>query len=138
MQLEELVLSYGAHNAEAKDLKKVCDAENAQIKEIMVSDGLTEFTSGIYTAKYSVSKQESLNEEKALEILKKDWMNRNLGRDIHKDCPYIKTKEYIDMDALETVLYKGDIPQETLVELDGCRIVKEIPKLTIVKAKGDK
>jgi len=133
MTLEELVTSYGGHNAEAKALKKVCDTENAEIKRLMVADKLTNFTAGGYTAKYSVSKQESLNEDKALEILKKDWSSRNGDT----ECPYIRTKEYIDMDVLESVLYKGELPQGVVADLNNCRITKEIPKLTITIAKDE-
>lgn len=130
-KLEELVASYGKHNADAKELKKVCDTENAEIKKLMVSDNLTNFSANGYTVKYSVSKQESLNEDKVLDILKRDWEIRGNGA----ECPYIKTKEYIDMDMLESVLYKGEIPQDVMAELNTCRITKEIPKLTVVKDK---
>ena len=107
---------------------------NTEIKQIMEKDGLTEYTSDEYTVKKSVSVSESMNEEEMLKVLKADWAKRYGSM----ECPYIKTKQYVDMDVLESVLYAGELPQETVVALDKCRITKETVKLTLSKSKQSK
>ena len=133
--LEELVESYGTHNNEFGILKKVCESEKAQIKDSMKTQGITEKVAGGWKVSYSVRENETINEEQMLQILKKDWVAR-YGEDI--PCPYIKTREYIDMDALEPVLYANEIPQSTLLELDACRNVTEVVTLRCTKAKKAK
>ena len=135
LTLDELIESYGSHNAEFGSLKKVCDHEKEQIKQSMLTQGLPEKTAGGWRVTCTTSTRETLNEEQLLQILKKDWLAR-YGEDI--PCPYIKTREYIDMDVLETVLYADELPKATLLEMDACRIVSEVVTLRCSKAKPKK
>ena len=77
---------------------------------------------------YGVTKKESLDEDKLLVALKK----------YAPDPKCIKTREYIDMDILENEIYHDRLPSEALAAMVGCRNVKEIPTLTIKKAKKGK
>lgn len=77
---------------------------------------------------YSITKRESLDEDKLLVQLKK----------YAPDTQCIKTKEYIDMDVLENELYHDKLSSEALAAMDTCRNVKEIPTLNIRKAKKGK
>ena len=133
-KLETLVNSYGEHNYEKNALKKVCDTENAEIKEIMTKENLKEFSTDTYTAKISVTEDDVMNEDAMLKVLKKDW-SKKYGS---MECPYIKTKEYVDMDVLESVMYAGELSKETMLELDKCKSVKTTVKLTISKVKKSK
>lgn len=135
--LDELIEQYGDHNADFGSLKKICDAEKSQIKDLMSSAGLKEKTVGQWKVSYIVSERESLDEEKLLKILIRDWTKRY---DDTTPCPYIKTKQYIDMDILESVLYAGEIPNDVLVKMDECRNVTEVITLKCnkVKSKEDK
>ena len=135
LTLDELIESYGSHNAEFGSLKKVCDHEKEQIKQSLLSQGLSEKTSGGWKVTCTTTTRESLNEELMLQILKKDWESR-YGEDV--PCPYIKTREYIDMDVLETVLYADELPKATLLEMDACRNVTEIVTLRCNKVKAKK
>lgn len=134
MNLEELIPIYGDHNSEFNSLKKICASENEEIKKLMSKENLTEKSYGGYKVTYSVSERESLNEDAMLEILKEDWEKNHKN----EDCPYIKTKEYIDMDELEKALYSNSIDNDVLVALDGCRTVSEVVTLRCHKQKkGD-
>ena len=133
-KLDKLVSEYGEKHYEELALKKVCGEMNTEIKQIMEEDNLDAYTSGEYTVKRSVSVSESMNEEEMLKVLKADWTARYGSM----ECPYIKTKEYVDMDILESVMYAGELSEETIVALDKCRITKETVKLTLSKSKKSK
>lgn len=132
LTLDKLIETYGDHNHEFSSLKKVCDSEKAQIKDLMSAAGLREKTVGNWKVSYIVSERETLDEEKLLKILIKDWTSRY---DDTTPCPYIKTKQYIDMDILESVLYAGEIPNDVLLKMDECRNVTEVITLKCTKAK---
>lgn len=133
-KLDTLIEQFGNHNADFNSLKKICDSEKSQIKEIMDTEGIKEQTSGGWKVNYIVSERETMNEDLMLSILQNDWVTRYGSI----PCPYIKTKEYVDMDALEAVLYAGEIPNETLLELDKCRTVTTVTSLRCTKAKKSK
>lgn len=135
LTLDELITSYGNHNAEYGSLKKVCDSEKEQIKKSMLVQGLPEKTAGGWKVTCTTTTRESMNEEQLLQVLKKDW-EAQYGTEI--PCPYIKTREYVDMDVLESVLYAGEISQATLLEMDACRSVTEVVTLRCSKAKPKK
>ena len=132
--LKDLITSYGAHNTEFKALKKVCDGEKEQIKKSMLTQGISEQSAGGYKVTCTTTKRESLNEEQLLQVLKRDWEIR-YGESV--PCPYIKTREYVDMEVLETVLYANELPQSTLLELDSCRTSTEVVTLRCSKAKKE-
>lgn len=125
MELKELVESFGKHDEQFKELKKICDSEKESIKEMLTSSGKDEESAGEYKVVKSVRHTDSFNEEKAIEILK--------ARGI---TSVIKTKEYIDMEALENAGYSGEVDKETLLKLDTCRTTKETVTLTCKKIKS--
>ena len=126
-RLDALIPQYAANKAELEDYKKICDKENAIIKSIMADMDEPTYEAGGYKATYSVSERTSMNEEMLLEIA------HNYG------IPnIIKTKEYIDFDALENAIYKGDIPKEALLEMDKAKEVKEVVTLRVTKIKKKK
>lgn len=131
--LDELVTSFGAHNAEFGDLKKTCDKEKAEIKDIMLALGQSQKTAGGWTVTCTPSTRETMNEEQLLQVLKENW-EKQFGT----DCPYIKTREYVDMEALEAGIYAGEVSTETLLEMDKCRNVTEVVTLRCCKAKPKK
>jgi len=131
---DALVADYGQIDEKAKELKKIQDSEKEEIKKRMSEQNISSHTAGGYTVTKVVSNREKLNEDKALVILKQDWVSKYGSM----ECPYIKTREYIDMDALEAVLYAGEIDKETLKRLDACREVTEVVALKCTKAKPKK
>lgn len=124
--LDELIPQYAANKAEADSYKKICEKENANIKAIMKDFVVTEYVAGDYKATYSVSTRETLNEDKLLEIAH------------HFGIPEIvKTKEYIDFDALEKAIYDGKISDDILMEMDKAKEVKEVVTLRVTKKKKE-
>lgn len=128
-QLKEWASEYVVAKATEGKLKKQIENLNANIKQSMELDKLNEveLDDGAKVC-YSITKRESLDEEKLLAQLKKYAPNTQ--------C--IKTKEYIDMDILEGEIYHDKLSSEALAAMDTCRNVKEIPTLTIKKAKKGK
>ena len=124
--LDELIPRYAANKAEADSYKKLCEKENAEIKSIMKSFVVQAYQAGGYKASYSVSKRESMNEEMLLQIAH-----------MHGIPEIVKTKEYIDYDALEHAIYNGQISDEVLMEMDKAKEVKEVVTLRVSKVKAE-
>lgn len=128
--LDELIPRYAMNKNELDSYTKICKNENEQIKARLVEIGENEYTAGGYTVKRVVAVKESMNEAKLLEVLRQNGI----------DAP-IKTKEYVDMDALEAYLY-NNVPSADLArQLESCRTTSETVQLRLSKAKvskGDK
>lgn len=122
--LDELIPRYAINKAEADSYKKICDRENAQIKAVMADFAVQQYEAGGYKATYSVSTRESMNEDKLLEIAH-----------IYGIPEIVKTKEYIDFDALEDAIYNNRISNEILMEMDKAKEVKEVVTLRVTKKK---
>lgn len=122
--LDNLIPVYYDDKKNLDFYKKQCDAGNAKIKELMAQQGLKDYEVNGITAKYIVQNKEKMNEEALLKLLKEKGYT-----DI------IKTKEYVDMDALENALYHDEIDKDTVVSMDKCREVQEVIQLRISKKK---
>lgn len=127
LTLDELIPVYAENKADLDKIKKVCEAQNTEIKQKLEELGEDEYTAGGYVVKRTVSTRESMNEERLLEMMKK-----------HKIPGVIKTKEYVDMDALESYLYSSILFDDVAADLDSCREVKEVVQLRISKEKKKK
>ena len=128
-ELKELAQVYVYHKAELDLLKKKVDKINADIKAAMEKAKLNEVvTESGAIVKYGITRKESLDEEMLLGKLK----------ELVPDTECIKTKEYIDMDVLESEIYHGYLSKEALQAMDKCTSVKLTPVLTISKAKKGK
>ena len=125
-QLRKRVNEYVADKAELGPLEKKVDSNNTAIKQLMELLGKDEIEAdnGLRVV-YGVSKTETLDEEKLLVMLK----------DLVPDTPCIKTKEYIDMDILESEIYHGRVSDDVMCALDACRETKEKVTLNIRKPK---
>lgn len=124
-ELAKLIDEFG----EFKQSEKVYKKHNDTIKTLMGENNLSEFTTEKFKASYTLEKRESMNMEMLLELLKAE-----LG-DYATELGVIKTREYIDEDALENALYHENIDSEVLLKMDKCKEVKRIPKLRITKIK---
>lgn len=123
-KLDTLIPQYAENKSMLDDYKKICDKENKQIKELMTDDT---YEAGGYKATKSVQIRESLNEDRLLAIASQHRVFRDIG--------IIKTKEYVDMEALESAIYKGMLDKEALMEIDKCRESKEVVTLRVTKIK---
>ena len=126
--LDSLIPQYAANKREKDGYEKLCAAENAQIKAIMQDYVVQHYEAGGYKATYTIQKRETVDEEMLLEILKRSGECEGI----------IKTKEYIDFDALENAIYNGRIPEDVVLEMDAATEVKEIPTLKVTKIKEKK
>ena len=115
---------------ESKDrenaLKKANNALSENIKSYMGEHNISSADSDKYTATLTKTDKESLNEDLVIEIIKE-----NLGGALLASV--IKTKEYIDEDALEKLVYNGDFDINKLAK---AKIVKSTFTLRVTKKKG--
>lgn len=126
-ELEKLIPVYYDNKQNLDFYKKECDAGNAEIKKLMAEQKIKDYEVDGIVAKYIIQNKESMNEEALLKLLKeKGYTN------------VIKTKEYVDMDALENALYHDEIDKDTVVEMDKCKEVKEVIQLRVSKKKVKK
>lgn len=123
--LDNLIPQYAENKGILDDYKKICDDENKQIKELMDEGS---YEAGGWKATKIVQQRESMNEDKLLDVLR----HYTFGADV------IKSKPYVDMDALESLIYKGKLSKEVLMEIDKCRESKEVVTLRISKIKEKK
>ena len=131
VEFEALIGSFGRHDSEEKELKKICDDEKSKIKEIMKSNAIDRASGGGFNVTYSTSTSESMDNAKAMSILKSYW------KEEHGDepCPYIKTIEVLDERTVESALYNKSLPDKTLAALSGCITTKVIETLRCSRAK---
>ena len=125
-ELWGLIDKYYVDKAESDEKKKQVEQENKQIK-----DGMVELESDVvetenYKATRSVSIRTSIDEEAWLRVLKEQ-----------ADLPegIIKTKEFVDMDALEDAIYNGNISKEVLLKLNEHKKDTEVVTLKVTKLK---
>ena len=107
---------------ELDNFKKSTEKYNKEIKDLMQKLNTTEHvTDNGLVAKMSVQKRESFNEDLLLSKI------RSL------EVPgIIKSKEYVDMDALENAIYNGELDA---TELASCRVTKEVITLKVNERK---
>ncbi len=129
IELKDRILQYAKQKEEFDALKKDCDAQSKQIKEIMVADGVEELEVEGYKASCIVSSRDTINEEMLLNIIERS--------DIDIDG-LIKTRSYVDTDVLERAIYNDEIPHDLLLEMDKARESKEVVTLRVVKKKEKK
>ena len=127
MDLNTALVKYLMDKTALDELKKEVDEQNSGIKREMEKQNITEYTVDGITAKYIVAKKESFNEAKLLQVLKE-----------HDCTDVIKTKEYVDMDALENALYHNEISTDVIMEMDKCKETKETIQLRVTKKGGKK
>jgi len=125
--LEKLVESYIVNKRNEEDFKKQASAENTQIKELMHEYNLTEVSTSLGTAKITEQEKVTFIEDKLIEFLK----SNNIADDI------VKTKEYVDFDALESAIYHGKISDELVQSMSDCQEKKVTTVLRISKKKGE-
>ena len=125
--LDELIPQYAFNKGELDSYTKLCKEENERIKAQLVELGEDEYSAGGYTVKRIVAVKESMNEAKLLEVLRQNGIDAA-----------IKTKEYVDMDALEAYLYNNAPSAELARQLEGCRTTSETVQLRLSKAKTRK
>ena len=129
-KLDRLIPQYGENKQQLDMYDKRCKEDNKAIKDIMTDLVLERYIAGGYRVVRSVTVRESMDEDLLLDILK-----QNCATDQLKNL--IKTKEYVDMDALEKALYNGEIDKDTILAMDKAKTSKTVTSLRISKLKED-
>ena len=125
-KLKELIKQYALNKSELDAYDKLCKQENAEIKTMMEELGASEVDVDDYIAKRVVQKRENMNEEMLLNIAH-----------LYGIPEIVKTKEYIDYDALENAIYTGKLSKDIILEINKARETKEVVTLRITKKKGE-
>ena len=123
--LSKTIDEYKESKDKENSLKKINNELSENIKSYMHEHNMTTADTDNYTATLSRKDSESLNEDLAIEIIKE-----NLGGALLASV--IKTKEYIDEDALEKLVYNGDFDVNKLAK---AKIVKSTFTLRVTKKK---
>ena len=120
--LKELIRLFYEDKKLLDNYKKSTDEYNKQIKKDMTDLGKSEFeTDDGIIAKLSVQNRESFNDDLLLNKI------------TELDIPgIIKTKQYVDMDALEDAIYNGQLDAS---ELSSCKVVNQVTVLKVSKRK---
>lgn len=127
--LGKIIDLYKSWKDEEKILKKDIAEVNDKIKTSMKLLGEDNYVSesGQWVVKLTAVPNESLDEVRAIEILKKNLDPETLSK-------VVKVKEYIDDDALESLVYSGDFDINLI---KSCTIQGEPTyKLTVSKNKN--
>ena len=125
--LKQSIERYGINKEELDTYKMICDTENKKIKALMTEDKLKEFGSDNYTAKLTTVDKSYTDEAKVLQVIHSFNIPNSLG--------IIKTKEYIDEDALESAIYNNEIPEEVIKAIADCKVEKLEYRLSVKKNK---
>lgn len=123
--LSKIIDAYKESKDEENRLHKINDETCKNIKSYMQMLGVNTADGSEYTANLSITQKESLNNDLAIEILKS-----NLDEETVRTV--IKSKEYIDEDALEKLVYAGLFD---ITKLAKAKIVKKVSTLRITKRK---
>lgn len=124
-ELKNLVDSYGESKNEENAIVKRNKEINSQIKQLFLDNDISSFETDSFIATVSETEKQSLNNELALGILKKELGENEL-------TSVVKTKEYIDEDALEKLVFNG---QFDISKLEKAVDKKIVPTLRIKTRK---
>lgn len=100
--LEELVKIYAGKKEELDPLKKQVNDYGKKIKTEMRNQDLTEVVVDGIKASITITPKSDFNELQAIEILRKNLTPEQFSK-------VVKTKEYIDDDAFESLVYNEGI-----------------------------
>ena len=125
-ELSHLITSYNEDKTQMDALKTVVDAANLEIKTKMRKMGLTEWFTDSLKTTVSVTQKSEFIEDVLL----------NKVKELGIADKVIKTREYVDMVALEDAIYQGLIHASQLAD---CQTApKEVVTLRVTKIKAAK
>ena len=118
-ELKNLVDSYGESKKEENAIVKRNKERNSQIKQLFLDNDISSFETDSFIATVSETEKQSLNNELALSILKESLDENEL-------TSVVKTKEYIDEDALEKLVFNGQFDISKLEKAVDKKIVSTL------------
>lgn len=123
--LSKIIDEYKESKDKENALKKVNNGLSDSIKGYMYEHNMRSADSEKYTATLTKTDKESLNEDLAIELIKENLKGALLNT-------VIKTKEYIDEDALEKLVFNG---QFDISKLEKAKITKTSYTLRVTRRK---
>ena len=96
----------GNHKKALENYKQITDKEKKKIKIALGELGQSEYSTHGYKVKLTKRTTQQLDEDGMIEFLLSNGI---------KDC--VKTKYYLDSEALEKAIYNGDIPSDKIAEM---------------------
>lgn len=130
-ELKALIPTYGSLDFELKSIKKKADGFKERIKIIVKSLGVKTYRAEDYEITYTEAERVSFKEDKLLIRLKEIVANK----DLKEFKGLIKTKEYVDMDVLENLLYHNKFNEAEISSISSCQEIKNIPTLKVKKVR---
>ena len=118
-ELKNLIDSYGESKNEENAIVKRNKERNEQIKQLFLDNDISSFETDLFIATVSETEKQSLNNELALCILKEELP-------FHELTSVVKTKEYIDEDALEKLVFNGQFDISKLEKAVDKKIVSTL------------
>lgn len=106
-ELESAVLAYKDAKESEKAVKKAVADYGTQIKEGLQNRNEKEFIAGDIRAYITVTENSEVNELQAIEILRKALTPTQFAK-------VVKTREYIDDDEMEKLVYAHEVDAEIL------------------------
>ena len=106
-ELESAVLAYKDAKESEKSVKKAVSDYGTQIKEGLQNRNETEFIVGDIRAYITVTENSEVNELQAIEMLRKELTPEQFAK-------VVKTREYIDDDEMEKLVYAHEVDAEIL------------------------
>lgn len=107
-ELCDIVSNYQNAKKQESSIKKIVTDLGSTIKQELQNRNVTEFISGDVRASITITPNQEVNELQAIEILRKELTPEQFSK-------VVKTKEYIDDDEFEKLVYAREVDAEILV-----------------------
>ena len=130
-KLNKIVPIYVANNTESKNYKKLVSDGSAEIKEILQSIKMDSIEVGEYKVFVTHIDKSYMDTDKLLAFVKERFPQELQER-------VVKTREYIDEDVLESIMYKNEISDDIKADMAKCMVEKEELRLNVKQIKEDK
>lgn len=114
--LEKIIDQYQVDNTKKQELEKELKSKNSFIKAKLADLGEDLYETSKSKATITYQNRVSMDDEKVIEIIKENISAA-------KRNGVIKTKEYVDYDVLESLIYNGVIAAEKLEEAQTTKVI---------------
>lgn len=108
MTLRTYILDYQNAKKQEGSIKKVVTELGGAIKQELQNRDVTEFIAGDVRASITITPNQDVNELQAIEILRKALTPEQFSK-------VVKTREYIDDDEFEKLVYAHEVDAEILM-----------------------
>lgn len=124
--LQKIIDEYYEQDTEKKQLEKELKSKNLYIKSTLADLSQDVFETNKCKATISYQNRISMDEEKVIEIIKE-----NISTAKRKGV--IKTKEYVDYDVLESLIYNGVISADKLAPAQNINVITTLKVVELKK-----